>query len=108
MTQQNRNQRYMYLVKSCPIRTSLLCPRWVFMHFNVITPLDHIIVSDVASHFPVNFAELLCNQVVFGTEIQSLHNYSEVYLKVSLSSFWPLNMAFCFWLNKRLFCLLRL
>ena len=34
------------------------------MRLNVIPPLDHIIVSDVASHFPVSFAELLCNQAV--------------------------------------------
>lgn len=60
----------MHRVKRCPIRQSLHC-LWVLVHLNVISLLNHMIVSDVASHSPVSSAELLCTQAVSALKCNS-------------------------------------
>lgn len=96
----------MHLVKSCLIRTG---PHWPalartvpLVHFNVITPLDHIIVSDVVSHFLVNSAEVLCNQAAFALKSNPPTTIQQS-TEMSLFGFWPFKHGVLFLLKQKAF-----
>lgn len=72
------------------------------MHFNVITPLDHIIVSDFVSHFLVNSAEVLCNQAAFALKSNPPTTIQQS-TEMSLFGFWPFKHGVLFLLKQRAF-----